>query len=372
MCSALFSAALFSALAAAQFSIDRPLVSLPLTLNHSSLLTPPPQESRVISDGGAFVSSLTANPALASDLSAIQKVAPTTVIAAAKTDPIALMNAIAADTPNTSLIAQIPTPVVQSLQSLLAKPIKAVTDIGTYLSQLFASPGVAQTLVNLGNQVPPKVQEEIVSNPVPFVENLITATTVPAWVTAVPAPVQEQLASVLNKGLSIIAADLEGKTVTFPAATGALPTRSFQKSGTVAGATGKGYAAASAGSPVKKGPAPTGGAQSVRTGVPSSKIGSSPPSAVQPVGAGVSSLKGSSPRSAIQSLRTGGSSSRRASATSVGKAVGTGGVVAATGSGSRGSGTNSTVPFLGGGSSLRVTIAGVVGVVGGVVALMAL
>ncbi len=353
MRSALFSAALFSALAAAQISIDRPLVSLPLTLNHSSPLTPPPQESRVLSDGNAFVSSLKANPALASDLPAIQKVVPTTVIAAAQTDPIALINAIAADTPDTSLIAQIPAPVVQSLESLLARPINVVTDIGTYLSELVASPDVSSVFANLANQVPPDVQEQISSNPIFFVENLITATTVPVWVTAVPVPVQTQLASVLNKGLSIIAADLEGQTVTFPTATGARPTGSLLNSGSVAKTTGKAYAAASAGSSVMKAPLPTGAVQSVKAGVPASKQGSSPPSAMQSVG-------------------TGGSSSRRASVTSAGKPVGTGGAVAATGSGGRGSGSNSTVPFLGTGSSLRVTIAGVVGVVGGVVALMAL
>ena len=93
-----------------------------------------------------------------------------------------------------------PTPILDSLRTILAKPLKAIADISAYLTQLLDEPGVAQTLQELEQIVPADVQQQVASDPVVFLENLVTATTVPVWITLLPTPVQAELASVLDKG----------------------------------------------------------------------------------------------------------------------------------------------------------------------------
>ena len=77
--------------------------------------------------------------------------------------------------------------------------------------------------------MPAEVQQQVASRPVVFLENLVTATTVPVWVTLLPAPVQAELASVLDKGLSIVDADFRA-TATGSVGTG-LPAVTTGKSG---------------------------------------------------------------------------------------------------------------------------------------------
>lgn len=60
------------------------------------------------------------------------------------------------------------------------------------------------------------------SSPVPFLQNVVTGTTVPAFITAVPNTVQAGLASTINKGLEIIAPDFE--TSVSPAGAYPMPT----------------------------------------------------------------------------------------------------------------------------------------------------
>ena len=65
--------------------------------------------------------------------------------------------------------------------------------------------------------MPASVQQQIKASPIAFLENLVTATTVPAYVAALPTSVQKDLASILNQGFSIIEADFEdSKTGTAP------------------------------------------------------------------------------------------------------------------------------------------------------------
>lgn len=77
--------------------------------------------------------------------------------------------------------------------------------------------------------MPADVQQQVASEPVVFLENLVTATTVPVWITLLPTPVQAELASVLDKGLSIVDADFRA-TATGSVGTG-LPAVGTGKSG---------------------------------------------------------------------------------------------------------------------------------------------
>ncbi len=62
--------------------------------------------------------------------------------------------------------------------------------------------------------VPTSVQNAFESDPVSFLENLITASVLPTWASNIPAPLQSDLGSVINEALSIIDSDLEGSAPT--------------------------------------------------------------------------------------------------------------------------------------------------------------
>ena len=167
----------------------------------------------MVEEVNEFVAGVAKDPELQTlDIPAIEKIVPTSVVASAETNPANLIEAIVQDSSNTALIGSLPGPVVASLRKLLAKPLKAVADIEKYIQQLIASPGVGEALISLEKAVPADLSKQIEANPVPFLENLVTATTVPAWIAAIPTPVQKELASILNEGFSIIEADFAGAT----------------------------------------------------------------------------------------------------------------------------------------------------------------
>ena len=64
----------------------------------------------------------------------------------AETDPEALIDQIAASSDVPAWVSAIPTPVVDSLETLVAKPIKAVDDVEDYLEQLVEEPEVASAM----------------------------------------------------------------------------------------------------------------------------------------------------------------------------------------------------------------------------------
>ena len=66
----------------------------------------------------------------------------------------------------------------------------------------------------LESAVPTPVQDALENDPISFLENLVTATVLPSWVADIPAPIQSDIGSVINEGLSIVAPDLETSTLT--------------------------------------------------------------------------------------------------------------------------------------------------------------
>lgn len=126
-------------------------------------------------------------------------------------------------------VSAIPTPVVDCLETLVAKPIKAVEDVEGYVEQLVEEPEVASAVSVLMTAVPTSVQVAFESNPAGFLENLITATALPSWVTDIPAPLQSDIGSIVNEALSIIDKDLEGGASTTAKASGFVPSTGFAK-----------------------------------------------------------------------------------------------------------------------------------------------
>ena len=157
-----------------------------------------------------------------------------------------LLEDIVADYTDVALLATVPTALGNSLRALLAKPLKAVIDVEAYLQQLLANPGTGSVLAELKEQVPEEIQLQLERSPIPFLKNLVEVTTVPAYFSAVPTVVQDDLASILNKGLRIVLNDLEGPgnaTVTMngttpaptAASTGVSPSGVFPSGGVPSG-----------------------------------------------------------------------------------------------------------------------------------------
>ena len=145
----------------------------------------------------------------------------------AEQDPEALLDQIAASGEVPAWVSAIPTPVVESLETLVAKPIKAVGDVESYLEQLVEEPDVASAVSVLMTAVPTSVQNAFESNPAGFLENIVTATALPTWVTDIPAPLQSELGSIVNEALSIIDQDLEGGANATGASTGFKPASGY-------------------------------------------------------------------------------------------------------------------------------------------------
>lgn len=103
----------------------------------------------------------------------------------AESNPDSLIDQIAASGNVPAWVSAIPTPVVDSLETLVAKPIKAVDDVEGYFEALVEEPGVASAVSVLMTAVPTSVQRAFESNPAGFLENIVTATALPSWVVRI-------------------------------------------------------------------------------------------------------------------------------------------------------------------------------------------
>ena len=126
----------------------------------------------------------------------------------AEHDPNALIDEAGDGHKAPSWVSAIPTPIAESLEALIAKPVKAVGDVDNYVEQLVEEPEIASGVSFLVTAVPTSVQQAFKSDPVGFLENIVTATALPSWVTGIPAPLQSEIGSIVNEALSIIDRDL--------------------------------------------------------------------------------------------------------------------------------------------------------------------
>ncbi|KAL2058171.1 hypothetical protein ABVK25_001789 [Lepraria finkii] len=181
-----------------------------------------PEESKISTDESNFLTTVEANPAFQTDLAAVLAVAPASVVALAESNPDALLEDLASVTSTPAWISAIPTTILDSLATLLAKPLEADADVNAYLGSLLEEPGASSVLSVLMTNVPTTVQQAFESDSISFVMNFATATPLPAWASSVPAPIQSDLGSVINDALSIIDADLEGSALVAPTNTGSL------------------------------------------------------------------------------------------------------------------------------------------------------
>ena len=135
-------------------------------------------------------------------------------------------------------MSAIPTPVIGSLETLVAKPIKAVGDVEGYLAQIVEKPEFASTISVLIAAVPTSVQQAFKSNPAGFFENIVTATPLPSWVNDISGPLQSDIGSIVNEALSIVDNDLQSNISTTRSSIGPMPSSGYATATVTATATG--------------------------------------------------------------------------------------------------------------------------------------
>lgn len=106
-----------------------------------------------------------------------------------------------------SEIAQLPSSVVSQLASVGSK---LDNDIAGYVSTLIGGPPFASAASKLNPILPNDEKSQLARDPAHFVYNLITATTHPVWVTALPSDLEgyfhkvgEDVASIYSNAVSI-------------------------------------------------------------------------------------------------------------------------------------------------------------------------
>ena len=151
--------------------------------------------------------------------------------------PEALIDQIGASGEVPAWVSAIPTPVVESLETLVAKPIKAVSDVEGYLEQLVEKPEVASAISVLMTAVPASVKQAFETNPAGLLENIATSAALP-WVSDIPAPLQSDIASIINQALSIIDKDLGSGVGTTGASMGSVPASGYASTTGTGGVVG--------------------------------------------------------------------------------------------------------------------------------------
>ncbi len=94
------------------------------------------------------------------------------------------------------------------------------------MASLIEEPGASSVISVLVTNVPTSVQNAFASDPVSFLDNLITASPLPTWASNVPAPLQSDLGSAINEALSVVDLDYDD-----PAPNATVPPSAFSTGG---------------------------------------------------------------------------------------------------------------------------------------------
>ena len=219
-----------------------------------------------------YVTSLEANTAFQSDIAALSTDLPASVIQEAENNPDALFNELAAANTEPAWASAIPTPVIDSLATLIAQPLEAAADVDDYVASLLDKPEASSVLSVLATAIPTSAQNAFASDPISFLDNLITASALPSWASEIPAPLQSDLGSVINQALTIIDSDFEspapiptGPPPSYYPSGGYPPPSSFYPTVVIEKPTGTGTGVAVNGKPTGSPIAFQGGAAPMRT-----------------------------------------------------------------------------------------------------------
>ena len=83
-----------------------------------------------------------------------------------------------------------------------------MADIEAYLRSLYDDEATRGGLEEVLGDVPDAVREAAVADPIGWLAGLVAASTYPAWVSGIPASLQPEVASAIDRALAIVAIDV--------------------------------------------------------------------------------------------------------------------------------------------------------------------
>ena len=140
------------------------------------------------------------------------------------------------------------------------------------MASLLDEPEASSVLSVLATAIPTSAQNAFATDPISFLDNLITASALPSWASEIPAPLQSDLGPVINQALSIIDSDFEsaapiptGPPPSYYPSGGYPPSSSFYPTVVIEKPTGTGTGVAVTGTPTGSPIAFQGGAAPMKT-----------------------------------------------------------------------------------------------------------
>lgn len=181
----IFGAVVFSTVAFAQAGID---VS---------------EAAQVASEGAAILASITANPAFAADEAALATAIPSSILAAELSNPEAIVEGVATDTVLPPYATAVPPAVLESLETLAAKPIEVGEAIASFVAAALSDPHFPAASSVLATAIPSSLRPLLASDPAAFLAGVITASATPAYLSSLPTAIQSELEEFINGGIAI-------------------------------------------------------------------------------------------------------------------------------------------------------------------------
>ncbi|KAK4694838.1 hypothetical protein P7C71_g2807, partial [Lecanoromycetidae sp. Uapishka_2] len=192
----ILGAAVFATVAFAQISID---------VNGAA---------QVASEGAAILASITANPDFAADEAALATAIPSSILAAELSNPEAIVAAVADLTALPAYATAVPTSVLESLETLAAKPIEVGEAIASFVAVAISDPAFPAASSVLAAAIPTDQRAAFASDPAAFLAAGFTATSTPAYLSSLPTAIQSNLAAFINDGIAIEASILAAPVAT--------------------------------------------------------------------------------------------------------------------------------------------------------------
>ena len=168
----------------------------------------------VASEGAAVLASITSNPDFAADEAALATAIPSSILVAELNNPEAIVEGVATDTVLPSYATAVPTAVLDSLETLAAKPIEVGEAIASYVAAALSDPAFPAASSVLATAIPSSLRPLLVNDPAVFLAGGITASVTPAYLSSLPTAIQSELAEFINGGLAIEASILGAPVAT--------------------------------------------------------------------------------------------------------------------------------------------------------------
>ena len=124
------------------------------------------------------------------------------------------MAGLATDTALPNYATAVPTQVLESLETLAAKPIQVGEEVGAYVAAALSDPSFPAVSSVLATALPSKLRPLLDSDPGAFLAVGLTASVTPSYFSSLPSAVQSELVSFINGGIALEASVLAAPVAT--------------------------------------------------------------------------------------------------------------------------------------------------------------